>query len=33
MGVSFFPDVPKDIFLQESNVFTEGMVFDSILLV
>jgi hypothetical protein len=33
MGVSFYPDVPKDIFLQESNVFTEGMVFDSILLV
>jgi hypothetical protein len=27
------PDVPKDIFLQESNVFSEGMVFDSILLV
>jgi hypothetical protein len=26
MGVSFYPDVPKDIFLQESNVLTEGMV-------
>lgn len=27
------PDVLKDMFLQEFNVFTEGMVFDSILLV
>lgn len=27
------PDVPKDIFLQEFNALTEGMVFDSFLLV